>query len=102
MALDKPFDVTLTTCILVFFFLEQMKTIGFESNFLSDLECISEDETLKQQRFQVRCFQSHPQSSGKHIKSASQCAALLNRMEMYTNPSHVPLGDVLFIKCVSS
>ncbi len=79
-----------------------MKTIGFESNFLGDLECISEDETLKQQRFQVRCFQSHPQSSGKHIKSASQCAALLNRMEMYTNPSQVPLGDVLFIKCVSS
>ncbi len=24
-----------------------MKTIGFESNFLSDLECISEDENIK-------------------------------------------------------
>lgn len=49
-----------------------MKTIGFEKNFLSDLEDISKDETLKHQRFQVRCLQSHPPSSGKHIKSASQ------------------------------
>lgn len=83
-------------------FSEQMKTIGFEMNFLSDLDYISEDETLKHQRFQVRCFQSHPPSSGKYIKSASQCAALLNRMEMYTKPSQVPFGDVLFIKCVTS
>lgn len=74
VASDKPFDVTFTTCIL--FFPNQMKTIDFERNFLSDLEYISKDETLKHQE---RCLQSHPPSSGKHIKICQSISCTAQR-----------------------
>lgn len=50
-----------------------MKTIAVESNFLSDPECISEDETLKQQT-EIQAQESHPLSFRNHIKTVTQRA----------------------------
>lgn len=78
-----------------------MKTIGPESNFSSDIEYISEDETLKQQRgIQVYRLQSHPLCFVKHIKTVSQ-RSTHKRAEMYMHLKNLKNQCVLNIRLLN-